>query len=112
MLEKARISGAFDLIKQELRKNPRMAGIDLELNNTTMKSIASAIQTFNPENYDNLMNNITSILNNAINLDGQQRLEYITRYTKDYINQHGINLGDDVVNEISQRFIDELVDYS
>ena len=111
MLEKARISGAFELIKQELRKNPRMAGIDLELNNTTMKSIASAIQTFNPENYDNLMNNITSILNNAINLDGQQRLEYITRYTKDYINQHGINLGDDVVNEISQRFIDELVDH-
>ena len=110
MLEKAKITGAFELIKNELKKNPRMSGIDLELDNTTMKSIASAIQTFNPENYDNLMNNITGMLNNAINLDGQQRFDFITQYTKNFINQHGINLGDDVVNEITQRFIDELVE--
>ena len=111
MIEKAKMNGAFDLIKAELAKNPRMTGLDLELDNMTMKSIASAIQSFNLDNYDTLMNNMNFILNNAIKLEGQQRMDYVTQLTKNYINQHGIDLGDDVVNEISERLIDELVDH-
>lgn len=111
MIERAKMTGAFDLIKSELSKNPRMAGLDVELDTLTIKSIASAIQNFNFENYDNLMSNISNILNQALSLDGQQRLNYVAQHTKTYINQHGIDVGDDVVKEISERLVDELVDH-
>lgn len=110
MIELAKTTGAFDLIKQELNKNRRMAGISLDVDNVGMKSIATAIQSFNIENYDILMNNITGVLNNALNLDGQKRLDYVTNMTKNYINQYGIDLGDDVAGEVAERLIDELID--
>ena len=110
MIELAKATGAFESIKQELNKNRRMAGISLDVDNVGMKSIATAIQTFNIENYDILMNNITGVLNNALNLEGQERLDYVTNMTKGYINQYGIDLGDDVADEVANRLIDELID--
>jgi hypothetical protein len=110
MIELAKATGAFETIKQELNKNRRMAGISLDVDNVGMKSIATAIQTFNIENYDILMNNITGVLNNALNLEGQERLDYVTNMTKGYINQYGIDLGDDVADEVANRLIDELID--
>ena len=111
MIEKAKVSGAFDLIKKELNKNPRMAGISVDIDTMGMKSIASALQSFNFENYDILMNDITSVLNDAINRDNKERLDYVTEMTKQYIQQYGIDLGDDVAEEVAQRLVDELVDH-
>lgn len=110
MLEKAKATGAFDLIKNELSKNPRMSGISLEIDTMGMKSIATALQSYNFENYEALMSNITNILNNATQLNGQEQLDYISKLTKEYINEHGIDIGDDVVSEISERLVDELID--
>ena len=110
MIEKAKTTGAFELIKKELNKNPRMAGISGDIDTMGMKSIATAIQTFNFENYETLMGNITNILNNATRLEGQEQLNYVSSLAKDYINKYGIDIGDDVVNEIAERLIDEIVD--
>lgn len=111
MVEKAKSTGAFELIKQELNKNPRMAGISLDIDTMGVKTIASALQSFNFENYETLMGDITNTLNNAMNLDGQEQLDYVTNLTKDYIHKYGIDVGDDVANEVAKRLIDELVDH-
>ena len=109
MIEKAKFSDAFELIKKELSKNPRMAGISLETDNMTIRSIASALQSFNVENYEDLMNNLTSTLNTAMSLDGEKRLTYIADLTRGYINEYGIDAGDDVINNISERFVEEVI---
>lgn len=111
MIEKAKYNGAFDLIKDELNKNPRMAGISLDIDTMGVKSIASAIQSFNVENYDTLMTDITAVLNNAIALNGQNRLDYVTDLTTQYIKNYGIDVGNDVAGEVAQRLVDELVDH-
>lgn len=111
MLEQAKKTGAFDLIKKELEKNPRMAGISLELDNMTIRSVATAIQSFNIENYDALMGDVTDTLNKAMKLEGQERLDYVNDLTKSYIHQYGIDIGDDVAEEISARLVEELVDH-
>lgn len=111
MIEKAKLSGAFNLIKKELNKNPRMAGIATDIDTMGVKSIASALQSFNFENYETLMGDITSVLNNAMDRNGQDRLDYVTDLTKQYIQQYGIDVGDDVIDEVAQRLVDELVDH-
>lgn len=111
MIEKAKTTGAFDLIKKELEKNPRMSGVSLELDTMGVKSIASAIQSINVENYENFVGNITNVLNTALTLEGQARFDYVNNLTKQYIYEHGINVGDDIAYEISERLIDELVDH-
>ena len=110
MIERAKSTGAFDLIKKELNKNPRMASISGDIDTMGMKSIATAIQTFNFENYESLMGNMTDILNNAAKLSDQEQLDYVSNLAKDYINKYGIDIGDDIVDEIAERLIDEVLD--
>lgn len=110
MLEKARMTGAFELIKAELSQNPRMAGLTADIDTMGIKSIASAIKNFNSGNYETLMSDITGVLNNAISLTGQERLDYVTNYTKNYIHRYGIGIGDDIAEETAKRLVDELVD--
>lgn len=111
MIEKAKTTGAFDLIKKELSKNPRMANISLDIDTVGMKVIASALQSFNFENYDNLMTDITNVLNNAMSLDSQERLDYVKNLTRDYIQRYGIDIGDDVADEVAQRLVEELIEH-
>ena len=109
MLEKSKRTGALDLIKKELEKNPRMAAISLEIDNMTMTSLATAIQNFNIGSYDVLMGEMSVVLNTAMNLEGEERLNYIRRYAKGYIRDYGIDIGDDVVNEVTERLVDEVI---
>ena len=109
MIEKARETGAFEKIKAELRKNPRMAKLTAEIDNIGMYSIASALKNFNFDNYDALMGDITNVLNNAIMRQGQDRIDYIKNLTRDYIYQYGINIGEDVADEIAVRLADEVL---
>ena len=110
MLEKAKMTGAFALIKSELEKNPRMAGLTVDIDTMGVKSIASAIKNHNSGNYETLMTNLTGVLNTAMGLSGQDRLDYITNYTKGYIQQYGINIGDDIAEETAKKLAEELVD--
>lgn len=110
MLEKAKMTGAFEKIKTELEKNPRMAGLTADIDTMSIKSIASALKNFNSGNYEALMGNISGVLNTAMSLTGQDRLDYITNYTKSYIQQYGINIGDDVAEETAKKLAEEIVD--
>lgn len=110
MLERAKATGAFEQIKKELSENPRMAGISLEVDEIAIKSVASALKNFNFENYDGLMSNIANTLSVAMNYEGEARNQYIANWTRNYIHNYGINIGDDVVNEITERFVDEVMD--
>lgn len=110
MLERAKMTGAFEKIKAELEKNPRMAGLTADIDTMGVKSIASALKNFNSGNYETLMGDITGVLNTAMNLTGQDRLDYITNYTKNYIHQYGINIGDDVAEETAKKLAEEIVD--
>ena len=110
MLERAKATGAFEEIKKELSENPRMAGISLEVEEITIKSVASALKNFNFENYDNLMSNLANTLSVAMNYEGEARKQYIADLTRGYIHDYGIDIGDDVVNEIAERFVDEVMD--
>jgi hypothetical protein len=110
MLERAKATGAFEEIKKELSENPRMAGISLEVEEITIKSVASALKNFNFENYDNLMSNLANTLNVAMNYEGEARKQYIANLTRGYIHDYGIDIGDDVVDEITERFVDEVMD--
>ena len=112
MLEKSKQTGALELIKKELKKNPRMASISLEIDNMTVSSLATAIQSVNLDNYDVLVGEISGVLNDAMRLDGEERLNYIRRYTKGYIHDYGIDIGDDVVDEVTQRLVDEVMNKS
>ena len=109
VIETASKTGAFDLIRQELNKNKRMAGISLDIDTMSIRTIASAIQSFNLENYDMLMNNITNTLNVAIKYEGEARKQYITDLTRQYINSYGINIGEAETVKLAERLNDEVI---
>ena len=110
MLERSKVTGAFGLIKAELEKNPRMAGLTADIDTMGVKSIASAIKNFNSGNYETLMGDITGVLNNSMSLTGQDRVDYIANYTKNYIYQYGIDIGDDIAEETAKKLAEEIVD--
>lgn len=109
MIEKAKETGAFEKIKTELRKNPRMAKLTSEIDDIGMYSIASALKNFNFGDYDALMGDITSVLNDAMIYQGQERIDYIKGLAKDYIYEYGIDIGDDVADEIAVRLSEEVI---
>ena len=98
-----------DLIRQELSKNRRMAGITLDIDTMSIRTIASAIQSFNLENYDILMNNITNTLNVALKYEGEARKQYITDLTRQYINSYGINIGEAETIKLAEKLNDEVI---
>ena len=110
MLERAKATGAFEEIKKELSENPRMAGISLEVEEITIKSIFNYNISLEDQNYDNLMSNLANTLSVAMNYEGEARKQYIANLTRGYIHDYGIDIGDDVVNEVSERFVDEVMD--
>lgn len=109
VIETASRTGAFDLIRQELNKNRRMAGITLDIDTMSIRTIASAIQSFNLENYDILMNNITNTLNVALKYEGEARKQYITDLTRQYINSYGINIGEAETIKLAEKLNDEVI---
>lgn len=110
LLETANQTGAFNLIKEELNKNPRMAGISLEIDNMSVRAVASAITSFDPEDYEAITQNITDTLNEALALDPEERVAYITNYAERYINEYDIDLGPDITKEIAEQLSEDLLD--
>jgi len=111
LIEQAKLTGAFELIKEELNKNSRMSAISFDVDTMTVKAIATAIQTHNVENYELLVTNFALELNNTIGIkDDNDKLDSVTDITRRYITLYGINAGDDVTSEVAERLVDELVD--
>ena len=86
-----------------------MAGITLDIDTMSIRTIASAIQSFNLENYDILMNNITNTLNVALKYEGEARKQYITDLTRQYINSYGINIGEAETIKLAEKLNDEVI---
>ena len=109
MVEKANDTGALELIRQELSKNPRMSGISLETNSMGIKSLASALQMFNVENYDGLMNNITNMLNYSMNYTDENQLTFVKNNLSALINNYGIRAGQDIIDSVSDELINDVM---
>lgn len=110
LLETANQTGAFKDIKAELEKNPRMKGVSLEIDNMSVRAVASAISGFSPEDYEIITQNITNTLNEALELDPEERIAYITNYAEFYINEYDIDLGPEITTELAEKLSDELLD--
>lgn len=109
MVEKANDTGALELIRQELSKNPRMSGISLETDSMGIKSLASALKTFNIENYDGLMNNITNMLNYSMNYTDENQLTFVKNNLSALINNYGIRAGQDIIDSVSDELINDVM---
>ena len=109
VVEIANRTGAFDLIREELNKNPRMAGISVDIDTMAIRSIASAIQSFNLDNYDLLMNNIMNTLNVATRYEGEERIQYITDLTRHYIDSYGLDIGSEETKKLAEKLNQEII---
>ena len=109
MVEKATATGAFELIRKELSKNPRMAGIAVDIDTMSTKSLASALQMVNINNYENLMNNMMGMLNYSMIYSDKSQQEFIKNNITSLINNYGIGVGGDIVDTLSEQLIEDVI---
>ena len=109
MVEKATATGAFELIRKELSKNPRMAGIAVDIDTMSTKSLASALQMVNINNYENLMNNMMGMLNYSMIYSDKSQQEFIKNNITSLINNYGIGVGGDIVDTLSEQLVEDVI---
>ena len=110
MIDIARETGVFDKMKEELNKNRRMAGISLEIDTMSVRVVSSVIFNLNPEDYEGVTARITDMLNESLDFDSDERLEYITRETERYINQYDIDIDESIAKELAEELSSQLLD--
>ena len=109
LVETANRTGAFTQIKDELSKNSRMKGVSAEIDNMAVRAVASAVTNFSDEEYEVITTDVANTLNAAMKYREEERVEYITAYLEQHINERDIDVGQDITNEVAKKLADELM---
>ena len=112
LIEISNNTGAFNEIKAELEKNPRMKGVSNEVDTMAIRAVASAITQFTPEQYESITTDVVSVLNDARKKyrNKEERIDYITAELESRINDHDIDVGEDIAREVSEKLVSEILD--
>ncbi len=110
MIDIATETGVFDKMKEELNKNRRMAGIGLEIDTMSVRVVSSVIYSLDPEDYKGVTEEITGMLNDALDLSKEERVDFITDEAEKYINQYDVDIDDALAKELAEEFSNKLLD--
>ena len=93
-----------------LEHNERMKGIAKAVRNVTMNTVASAINSFKYDiaEYDMLMNNLATSLNELDGLTASEKVDIMTENAMQYINEYGIEMPESVARVTAEQLINEL----
>lgn len=110
MIDTARETGVFDKMKEELNKNRRMSGIGLEIDTMSVRVVASVIFSLDPEDYAGVTEEITNMLNDALEYNKEDRVQYITQEAEKYIDQYDVDIDESIAKELAEEFSNKLLD--
>ncbi len=110
MIKISNETGVFDRMKEELNKNRRMSGIALEIDTMSVRVISSVIFSLDPADYAGVTESITGMLNDALELDKDERIDYITKEAEKYIEEYEVEIDESIARELAEEFSNQLLD--
>ena len=115
LLEKFNKTTVLKDLQASLHNNPRMAKVELEVSNLSMRVFATVVvipDESHPdyEEYTELTQNIADSLNNTAGMTKEEKSETIKEEIKNAAADYDVEVEGEVVNQITDKFVEEFGD--